>query len=177
MEIEDAIYIKMCDCPEIQANHDFIKGDYIYAVGENSISFHERARLGIIIGEDEDEFFGEKALVAVEIDGKKSFTFDNVSFSRAPYDENNIPNSGAWIKRRVWLPLQEDLQEMVPKEYENEGFEWKLRRFKVWHSEEIWGTGHSFTSIKQLWLAFLMKELVEKFWSGEKWLKRLEQVT
>ena len=63
----------------------------------------------------------------------------------------------------VWLPRQDQLQEMVVKEEEVPN---KLSyRFALW----TLFSGNKFTSMEQLWLAFVMKEKFNKIWGGEKW--------
>ena len=73
----------------------------------------------------------------------------------------------------VWLPRQDQLQEMVlsdPEHPEYDNWEWRLKRFKMWHSAKIWGTNHPFASMEQLWLAFVMKEKYGKVWNGKEWV-------
>jgi hypothetical protein len=65
----------------------------------------------------------------------------------------------------VWLPRQDQLQEMV--EYPDLGS--ILRDVR-----EFWMLNSSyhpidFTSMEQLWLAFVMKEKFDKVWNGEGW--------
>ena len=64
--------------------------------------------------------------------------------------------------------VQDQLQEMMENEIGRIGmpFFWltMLRDF----CEEI---GYPFTSMEQLWLAFVMKELYQKKWTGEDWIQ------
>jgi len=69
-----------------------------------------------------------------------------------------------YVANSIWLPTQEDLQEMVSQELSLEGQEWN---FHVWVMEGRQAT--IFTSMNQLWLAFYMSEKYNKTWTGEKW--------
>ena len=71
----------------------------------------------------------------------------------------------------IWLPRQDQLQEMVVQKYElARGV---LHRFVEWERENSGLTTkyiefNSF-SMEQLWLAFVMKEKHNKVWNGEVW--------
>jgi hypothetical protein len=70
----------------------------------------------------------------------------------------------------VWLPRQDQLQEMVMDTKYGVAllrnfYDWAvdggfLRHERKWH---LW-------SMEQLWLAFVMKELWNKHWNGEDWV-------
>jgi len=81
----------------------------------------------------------------------------------------------------LWLPRQDQLQEMVWKEITE-----KSNSSAVWSSWDIFvqcigemmhcsdcGKAYNnydkFTSMEQLWLAFLMNEKYDKVWDGEDW--------
>ena len=68
----------------------------------------------------------------------------------------------------IWLPRQDQLQEMV----EGEPLQ-QLYRFNEWLTDcakEPENYHHNFeNSMEQLWLAFVMKEKYQKTWDGEKW--------
>ena len=76
----------------------------------------------------------------------------------------------------IWLPRQDQLQEMVPHNEKN-NFDWmcqlsKLEAFTVEnydhgqrYPEYIW----NFSTWEQLWLAYVMKEKYNKVWNGEDW--------
>ena len=110
---------------------------------------------------------GDLALDKVTIVGSQILVVIN-SESCFGIDED-LPASEAseYKKRCTWLPRQEDLQEMI---------------FKIWpefYPQELASTfcgycmdeaPESLTSMKQLWLAFVMKEKYNKVWDGEKWV-------
>jgi len=72
----------------------------------------------------------------------------------------------------VWLPRQDQLQEMVGGRNALGGFTWW-----VYHTEKrIAGEAiipndysEQFNSMEQLWLAFVMKEKYNKVWTGNAW--------
>ena len=73
----------------------------------------------------------------------------------------------------IVLPRQDQLQEMVEGQLRD-----KFDRFDVWcHSKTGFPGAWSdwtlqFTSVEQLWLAFVMKEKYNKVWDGDKWIIR-----
>ena len=65
----------------------------------------------------------------------------------------------------IWLPSQDQLQEMVKEEY---GYDWYLAwLFGAWCSDL--GEDRETKSMEQLWLAFVVKEKYNKVWNGEDW--------
>ena len=66
----------------------------------------------------------------------------------------------------IWLPTQSDLQGMV------KGSDiYKLRRCDdFWHID-VHDQRKYEMPMEQLWLAFVMHELHQKKWDGEKWVK------
>ena len=73
----------------------------------------------------------------------------------------------------IWLPTQAQLQETVG------AFTWKLiGDFFDWLYGDVengWHVNHQhldFTSMEQLWLAFVMKELYNKIWLDGEWVKK-----
>ena len=77
----------------------------------------------------------------------------------------------------IWLPTQEQLQEMLHNYYQNnnsnaKGLEWgdsineymlnQLLNFEKDNREIVY-------DLNSLWLAFVMHELYNKIWTGEKW--------
>ena len=81
---------------------------------------------------------------------------------------------GSWVKwwddmgndYVVWLPTQEQLQEMI---------DWNIYQLTARFGEmvhyEAGNDKNFFTSMEQLWLAFVMKEKYNKVWDGENWVK------
>ncbi|KKK58601.1 hypothetical protein LCGC14_3042760 [marine sediment metagenome] len=73
----------------------------------------------------------------------------------------------------VWLPRQDQLQEMVGYK----GLPYLLtqtfeRSVNGESCNYTWNNGEHFTSMEQLWLAFVMKEKYDKVWNG-KWVDRV----
>ena len=62
----------------------------------------------------------------------------------------------------VWLPRQDQLQEMV-------GGSWVGQLTELWHgtTTDYWA---QFKSWEQAWLAFVMHEKHNKHWNGEEWV-------
>ena len=65
----------------------------------------------------------------------------------------------------IWLPRQDQLQEIVSSNVDK-----LLDAFSIWEE----GTGFirerdNFTSMEQLWLAFIMEEKYKKIWNGKSW--------
>ena len=81
------------------------------------------------------------------------------------------------VEKSIWLPTQEQLQEMLHNYYQNnnsnaKGLEWgdsineymlnQLLNFEKDNREIVY-------DLNSLWLAFVMHELYNKVWTGEKW--------
>jgi len=100
---------------------------------------------------------------------------DNVWFHYAVGEEKDM------VIRKIWLPRQDQLQEMyfdfVPA---LEHFPIAIiARLYIFSSIRIKSPSvdlnyvEQFTSMEQLWLAFVMKEKYNKIWNGEEWAERL----
>ena len=74
----------------------------------------------------------------------------------------------------IWLPTQSQLQAMVKPEHVLSETVWYVCRLHEWILEQVRASypPHIFTSMEQLWLAFVMKELHGKVWDGEKWAQQ-----
>ena len=75
----------------------------------------------------------------------------------------------------VWLPRQDQLQEMLGILYNN-FCDRNLGRFCGWIGttggpDKFYNVKYKmqFTSMEQLWLAFVMKEKYNKTWNGKEW--------
>ena len=85
-----------------------------------------------------------------------------------------------WLTRAkgVWLPTQEQLQEML-NAYSN--YERINRFYEFVHldtSEYGWNKWCEFvndSSMNELWLCYVMKKLYNKIWTGEKWKEVVNQ--
>jgi len=69
--------------------------------------------------------------------------------------------------RKVWLPRQDQIQEMMLGIGSIHQF---FVKFFYWYSSETRMMSHLITA-EQLWLAFYMLDKHGKIWDGEKWLK------
>ena len=69
-----------------------------------------------------------------------------------------------WLRKHsIWLPRQDQLQEMVDGGFTHQSFE----RFYHWYQS---GICQYPSSMEQLWLAFVMKEKFDKTREGDKWV-------
>ena len=83
----------------------------------------------------------------------------------------------------VWLPTQEQLQEIIIPTLKSRYNKYhdleKMERIANWIVRIFWGfTEHNgreihSNNITELWLAFVMHEKYNKIWTGEKWVKEL----
>ena len=84
----------------------------------------------------------------------------------------------AWGKDdlSIWLPRQDQLQEMIDRSILNETSLALAKRFGKWLENNSF-IGSCLTeivrknSMEQLWLAFVMKEKYNKTWNGEDWIR------
>jgi len=69
----------------------------------------------------------------------------------------------------VWLPHQDELQEMLPEFIERAGFVNAVANsFADFVNGELYAL--PFRTFEQFWLAFVMKEKYDKIWTGEDWI-------
>ena len=71
------------------------------------------------------------------------------------------------IEKSVWLPTQEQLQEIISCNWHD-----VFCKFLWWHSDNDKSSEEfesMFTSMNEVWLAFVMKEKYQKTWTGKKW--------
>ena len=96
-----------------------------------------------------------------------SVEYDNESGVEITEDMNLLSKD-----HEVWLPRQDQLQEMI--EWEEKGsYTLSLMCF---HINEFYNTCGEWAqedsaSMEQLWLAFVMKARYSKTWNGADWLK------
>ena len=79
-----------------------------------------------------------------------------------------------WYKEKeVWLPQQDQLQEMIPLKSKFHRIVDKLYDFTEWIKINA-AQASSECSMEQLWLGFVMSELYKKQWdfNKEKWVER-----
>lgn len=112
---------------------------------------------------------------------KKKEWWDEGDFSNYPSDGSNV-YAGHYVRLKgsIWLPRQDQLQEIVEiktaqqfsdKFLGKEGICIEFLDSSVPNAlEDYWV---QFTSMEQLWLAFVMKEKYNKVWDGERWVNRV----
>ncbi len=152
-------YIEMCDCPEIQGWH------------------HGSDPVGFLVWKQ-----GSRKLVCGKCEEYVESDFCPDCGSASQFEE------GAWNLNQfnaigpfldgIWLPRQDQLQEMVPNEGWGNDWNptlWPLHLAQVLDeysdaTYDYWQeTGWQPESMEQLWLAFVMKEKYNKIWNGEVW--------
>ena len=96
-----------------------------------------------------------------------SYIEDNEYYSNSIYFDNR-GNSRA--NESLWIPRQDQLQDIYIKKF-NVHFSGMLDRFNEWLKEpkEPEEENSHFNSMEQLWLAFIMKEIYNKIWTGDDW--------
>ena len=133
-------YIEMCDCPEIQNKWKPKMGDFFLRKCD------VLALRGYFIEEKE-------------------------------YGEIHRKSTGGirwWTDGKIWLPRQDQLQDMVTR-YNIEYFSMSavhLHNHLECHirvNDSYLIYFQQFTSMEQLWLAFVMKENFNKIWKDGKW--------
>lgn len=68
----------------------------------------------------------------------------------------------------VWLPRQDQLQDMIIDEYRDH---WGNSIMLGLMEECVgWGAQYAYTSMEQAWLAFVMHEKYGKHWNGIDWV-------
>ncbi len=75
----------------------------------------------------------------------------------------------------IWLPRQDQLQAMVYTKESEERYACSKPRWLSIQLNLFWdfcppNYANLFTSMEQLWLAFVMKEKYNKAWNGEEWI-------
>jgi hypothetical protein len=89
----------------------------------------------------------------------------------------------------IWLPRQDQLQEMLEDKYSNldklveafwNAFAWFTKHEGASFYPPEWAFNNNFppeqnwikfTSMEQLWLAFVMSEKFNKYWNGDNWVE------
>ena len=146
----DTLYIKMCEkCEEIQKLWKHLKGDLCY--WENEIFISQNLDEPVIVI-DWENLDGNFAILITE-----------------PNDE-----FGKYSKYTpvTWLPRQDELQRMLEENPSPNLFA-RFISFLGWDGVTFCNQGYpmtrppNFTSMEQLWLAFVMKEKYSKQWSAD----------
>ena len=74
------------------------------------------------------------------------------------------------MKNYIWLPTQNQLQNMIIDEYNHNNI-WMLINFTEYVDQKLYETSYS---MEQLWLSFVVWELYFKKWDGKEWVKYLQ---
>ena len=141
---------------------------------------------------DTSETWKKMCAKAEEVQAKRPSGTDEHDYFWSPVHGNGLD-----LERAVWLPRQDQLQEMVkidnleeflreivwsmlssggngegwyfglPDWAKTDG--WKIKEGKREYS--VLNKKLQFTSMEQLWLAFHMKSEHNKTWDGDKWVK------
>jgi len=75
-----------------------------------------------------------------------------------------------WRKFMVWLPRQDQLQDMIWGDWNLEiAKAYTFTKFYLF-VDKVWDIAGIFGSLEQLWLAFVMMEKYKKVWNGEDWV-------
>ena len=147
------IYIKMCDCEEIQGQWKLDQGDYYFSSGDTADS-------------------GQKANREVRIlTISKHVDYQNNALQGGfPCTEHGTGHKEEYI----WLPRQDQIQEMIGK---SKWFSSVLDIFYIYITDNnqdymnIYDVGYNKYSIEQVWLMLYMDEKHNKKWDGEEWRK------
>lgn len=113
-------------------------------------------------------FLNSVGVIIMEPSGNWSVFSDKIDL----FAYSSIGNN--YMKDSIWLPTQEQLQEMI-LDNPNADFQplWLLNKFKMF-TDTInigsLGTGIE-DSFNELWLAFVMKEKYNKIWNGKDWIR------
>jgi len=165
-------YIKMCEkAEEIQKGWQPSVGDWFLH------DYHGTTRFG----ELEDTFWPDKEQwERIECLTYKPSIGDYIEVSQ-PDGRHNVYVTSSLLKdRHIWLPRQDQLQEMVlGKVTKQFDFVSDLQalcfNFREWSQKDdadSWiDFRNEFTSMEQLWLAFVMKEKYGKVWDGSEWIQ------
>lgn len=83
-----------------------------------------------------------------------------------------LQKSDDWCEGKHWIriPTQEDLQEIIASEYEGGMTPRELGNLVESFSFFVTFGGYKFTSMNQLWLAFITKTKLAKLWNMEDWV-------
>jgi len=157
-----AEYVKMCEraweiqvlrnkVPKNGEYFQYEEGDYIYTGGG-------------LNGEDDEpevEILGTTIYAPIYYERKN----DQINIGKVGYDEG----AGYYPLKLIWLPRQDQLQEMIRKSFLDTGNPDR----QMIHFLSAWLVDYAYPirldSMEQLWLAFVMKEKYSKTWTGEEW--------
>jgi len=149
-------YIAMADCPEIQEMWKPISGDiFMFVYGKNMYKG--------VVTKPEKNIIQKCSAYYQKLPHKREKEFGKVTYKM----------------ETIWLPRQDQLQEMIldDEQYESSSIKLKLsaygliNKFGLWTKDNLEYINGLLYSMEQLWLAFVMKEKYNKIWNGSEWLK------
>ncbi len=150
-------YRKMCDCPEIQ-------DIFTKAVRDNE---WEHQVIGVDWGESgvagmQGHVLQREPVYGLTWSDGQWFGYNGKTGDHHFRQPLSTIASGACV---IWLPRQDQLQEMA-----DIGFVYISAKFFGMWCDDIQYDEPKFTSMEQLWLAFVMKEKHSKTWNGQEWV-------
>ncbi|MCK5645030.1 MAG: hypothetical protein KAJ19_29795 [Gammaproteobacteria bacterium] len=171
-------YIEMCNkagpIQNIKFENGYHEGDYIECDGKVRIVGHD------FISLDEK----------LKVNPWNVFRFAMLSSTAAGFSTINcedLPHEIAleygeyiieYIKNPLWLPCQDQLQDMLEEplcDFNNysgmKGFKRHLGLIGELHEFAARKHGYKTNSMEQLWLAFVMHEKYDRRWDGSNWVK------
>ena len=160
-------YIKMCrKATEIQDGWVPEVGDWFLHDYQGTTGF----------GGHEEEIWDPDEFIQFECLTYKPYDRDYIIISREGASESKVYTSSGLLKdTHVWLPRQDQLQDMVINDpYKgllNMQFFFADFFYDVVTDEDgMPQDSQKFTSLEQIWLAFVMLDKHSKEWDGEEWL-------
>ena len=88
--------------------------------------------------------------------------YEEIAADEGYYSNNRLDSA-------IWLPRQDQLQEMGKDKGQPSDYGLIARMYQFVFGDGADFNDHQCYSMEQLWLAFVMKELYGKVWSGEEW--------
>ena len=151
----------MCDCPEIQEQWKPAIGDWVRVKKEVKWDGYN---VCVLDGEI-------TVILGIDTDYNEPVVGDVTDY--ALYSERGwVSVANTPKKNLIWLPRQDQLQEMVQAEGEN-NVEFRERiicDFSAWCQVlRMANDFRDYLSMEQLWLGFVMKQKFGKMWNGDKW--------
>ena len=98
------------------------------------------------------------------------FLYTNCHDEFECYAKFSLVQSNQRKNRQIWLPRQDQLQEMVWKDFKLQLISHALMDFYNW-AQSLFDELDDYESMEQLWLAFVMLQKYRKTWNGEDWIK------
>ena len=148
-------YIKMCEkAEEIQHGHKWEYGDWFIAEFTHWI-------------------IGDASFV---YEPDKEGLYHRLDKPGAILTQTEKYIDGYLGEKLIWLPRQDQLQEMlfnIGNIFSPVNAIASMNDFIYYENKRVKYRGLPFTSMEQLWLAFVMKEKYNKVWEGESWVEGL----